>query len=94
VQYPFEFAKTRLQLKSVGNAPKVGPVALLRQTIAEVGLGGIYVGCWTLVAVGHYELRLVVLSNISRHRARLSKLAFASWPLMPSKTASQTTRVA
>jgi hypothetical protein len=50
-QYPFEFAKTRLQLKSSGHGVKTGPLAIVRQTAGEVGLAGLYVGCSTLVAV-------------------------------------------
>ncbi|PWY90225.1 putative tricarboxylate transport protein [Aspergillus heteromorphus CBS 117.55] len=45
--YPFEFAKTRLQLGDRA-APR-NPVHLLRQVVATDGLGALYTGCSSLV---------------------------------------------
>lgn len=46
ITYPFEYAKTRAQLRSAqGNA-----FQLLRSTVSSEGILGIYTGCTTLVA--------------------------------------------
>ncbi|KAH8879375.1 mitochondrial carrier [Thozetella sp. PMI_491] len=49
ITYPFEFAKTRLQLRAAAAAPVSNPFILIRNAIADVGIGGLYVGCSTLV---------------------------------------------
>lgn len=47
--FPFEFAKTRLQLRSDG-AAATSPYRLLRDTAARDGISSIYTGCGSLVA--------------------------------------------
>lgn len=49
LKYPFEFAKTRLQLKS--DIPVSNPVSMVRHIVVTDGIRGLYVGCSTLVAV-------------------------------------------
>lgn len=51
-QYPFEFAKTRAQLRSTGPAaiPK-NPLKLIYQVAKLEGPGALYTGCFTLVVV-------------------------------------------
>ncbi|OOF96867.1 hypothetical protein ASPCADRAFT_515063 [Aspergillus carbonarius ITEM 5010] len=46
--YPFEFAKTRLQLGGNTGSTK-NPFHLLRQVITAEGIGGIYIGCSSLI---------------------------------------------
>jgi solute carrier family 25 citrate transporter 1 len=47
VTYPFDFAKTRTQLRS---ATPIGPLQVWRSTIASQGVSGIYAGCSVLIA--------------------------------------------
>jgi len=47
--FPFEFAKTRLQLRSDG-AAVASPYHLLRDIVAQDGVSAIYTGCGSLVA--------------------------------------------
>ncbi|KAH6632433.1 mitochondrial carrier domain-containing protein, partial [Chaetomium tenue] len=49
ITYPFEFAKTRLQLRASAATQTLNPLALIRHTVAEAGIGALYVGCSTLV---------------------------------------------
>ncbi|KAI5371234.1 Putative mitochondrial carrier domain superfamily [Septoria linicola] len=49
ITYPFEYAKTRSQLKSSTSTPS-NPIFLLRQTIAQEGFGALYTGCGALAA--------------------------------------------
>jgi hypothetical protein len=49
-QYPFEFAKTKAQLKSAG-VTTTNPISLISQTVRSQGVGAIYAGCSTLVVV-------------------------------------------
>ncbi|KAK4143446.1 tricarboxylate transport protein, mitochondrial precursor [Dichotomopilus funicola] len=49
--YPFEFAKTRLQLGSSQCGPQISnPVSMIRHLIASEGVRSLYVGCSTLMA--------------------------------------------
>ncbi|KAK5058678.1 hypothetical protein LTR84_010942 [Exophiala bonariae] len=48
VTYPFEFAKTRAQLKG-SNLTTSNPISLITQTVRGEGIGAIYTGCSTLV---------------------------------------------
>lgn len=48
--YPFEFAKTRAQLRTTGAvATHTNPFSLLRHTLTTEGVSAIYTGCSTLV---------------------------------------------
>lgn len=47
-QYPFEFAKTRVQLHNASGASK-NPLVVIRNIVATDGIGAIYTGCSTLV---------------------------------------------
>ncbi|KAK5102641.1 hypothetical protein LTS08_003441 [Lithohypha guttulata] len=49
ITYPFEFAKTRAQLKSHGLSSS-NPFTMLRYVAANEGFSAIYAGCWTLIA--------------------------------------------
>ncbi|SMY23013.1 unnamed protein product [Zymoseptoria tritici ST99CH_1A5] len=49
ITYPFEFAKTRAQLKVHSNLPTASPFRLLQQTVSSEGLAGLYTGCGALV---------------------------------------------
>ncbi|KAI7465885.1 hypothetical protein KC357_g7514 [Hortaea werneckii] len=51
ITYPFEFAKTRSQLRPdrIGGAPN-NPLVLLRTTVAQEGIRSVYTGCTTLIA--------------------------------------------
>lgn len=51
VTYPFEYAKTRSQLKSQNGAASKNPFFLLRHTVATEGLRAVYTGCSAL-AIG------------------------------------------
>lgn len=46
--YPFEFAKTRVQLRSQGRA-SVNPFRVVAQVFRNEGLGALYTGCSTMV---------------------------------------------
>lgn len=50
--YPFEYAKTRVQLRGE-YAPK-NPFAVVGKVIREEGVRALYMGCGTLVAVGGF----------------------------------------
>ncbi|KAF2171326.1 hypothetical protein M409DRAFT_63658 [Zasmidium cellare ATCC 36951] len=50
ITYPFEFIKTRSQLRSNGQSAGKSPLSVLRSTIAQDGLFAIYTGCGSLVA--------------------------------------------
>ncbi|AAS54426.1 AGL064Wp [Eremothecium gossypii ATCC 10895] len=45
VTYPFEFAKTRLQLAQQGSGESRNPLVLLYRTARTQGAGALYVGC-------------------------------------------------
>ena len=49
ITYPFEYAKTRVQLKGE-HAPK-NPFAVVGRVYRKEGLKALYMGCGTLVAV-------------------------------------------
>lgn len=49
VTYPFEYAKTRAQLRSAPGA-QGNVLQMLRSTVSAEGISGIYTGCTTLVA--------------------------------------------
>ncbi|KAL1869685.1 hypothetical protein VTK73DRAFT_3059 [Phialemonium thermophilum] len=49
--YPFEFAKTRLQLRDASNIREVtNPIVMIRQIVNTEGVGALYTGCSTLIA--------------------------------------------
>lgn len=48
--YPFEFAKTRLQLRSQSGPQISNPVLMIRHIVANEGVQSLYVGCSTLMA--------------------------------------------
>ncbi|KAK4506532.1 hypothetical protein PRZ48_000264 [Zasmidium cellare] len=50
ITYPFEFIKTRSQLRSNGQVTSKSPLSVLRTTVAQDGVLGIYTGCGSLVA--------------------------------------------
>ena len=50
LQYPFEFAKTRAQLKGF-KSTSANPFSVIAQTARNEGLGAIYTGCSTLILV-------------------------------------------
>ncbi|RFU26053.1 hypothetical protein B7463_g10284, partial [Scytalidium lignicola] len=47
-QYPFELAKTRLQLRSDARGTR-NPLVLIRQIVVSEGIGSLYTGCSVLV---------------------------------------------
>lgn len=49
ITYPFEFAKTRSQLRSAGSLRNASPLQQLRTTFAAEGISGVYTGCSALV---------------------------------------------
>ncbi|KAK9457792.1 mitochondrial carrier domain-containing protein [Dipodascopsis uninucleata] len=49
ITYPFEFAKTRLQLVDVSNRKTTNPIKLVVQVARDEGLKTVYTGCSTLV---------------------------------------------
>ncbi|RMX84111.1 hypothetical protein D0869_04809 [Hortaea werneckii] len=51
ITYPFEFAKTRAQLRPnrIGGAPN-NPLLALRTTVTQEGVRSVYTGCTTLIA--------------------------------------------
>jgi len=62
MQYPFEFAKTRAQLK--GNTSNTAnPFTLIAQTIRTGGVSAIYAGCSTLVVVRNLFQNVVRFSS-------------------------------
>ncbi len=50
LQYPFEFAKTRAQLKGF-KSTSANPFSLIARIARNEGLGAIYTGCSTLILV-------------------------------------------
>lgn len=48
--YPFEYAKTRVQLR--GEYAAKNPFAVVGKVVREEGVRALYMGCGTLVAVG------------------------------------------
>lgn len=50
ITYPFEYAKTRSQLKSSFTSTPASPIRLLQQTISQQGLTALYTGCGALAA--------------------------------------------
>jgi solute carrier family 25 citrate transporter 1 len=48
MQYPFEFAKTRLQLRDGPRGTK-NPLVMIRQIVTNEGIGALYTGCSTLI---------------------------------------------
>ena len=47
-KYPFEFAKTRLQLRD-GPGAVTNPLVMIRKVVANEGIGAVYTGCSTLI---------------------------------------------
>ncbi|KAH8694218.1 mitochondrial carrier domain-containing protein [Talaromyces proteolyticus] len=47
--YPFEFAKTRLQLRSTARATAKNPLSLIHNVVGTEGISALYTGCSTLV---------------------------------------------
>lgn len=52
VQYPFEFAKTRVQLKSEGAVSSQNPFRVVGDVVKQEGFRSLYKGCASLVVVG------------------------------------------
>ncbi|ETN46085.1 uncharacterized protein HMPREF1541_00269 [Cyphellophora europaea CBS 101466] len=50
ITYPFEFAKTRVQLKDEGATAARNPIAVLRDVIQKEGPRSLYKGCSTMIA--------------------------------------------
>lgn len=48
--YPTEFVKTRAQFAVASGSKPPGPIEIIRTTVAENGIRGLYSGCSALVA--------------------------------------------
>ncbi|KAF1981786.1 mitochondrial carrier [Aulographum hederae CBS 113979] len=69
--YPFEFAKTRVQLRSDGRKMPRNPYAVVLKVYREEGLRALYKGCSTLVvgSIGKDAVRFLCFDSIKRHFA-------------------------
>ena len=56
-QFPFEFAKTRVQLQNDGGSRN--PLSVMHQVVRNEGIAALYKGCLPLVAVGLHEERQI-----------------------------------
>lgn len=63
-QYPFEFAKTRVQLKSEGKVSSQNPFVVVRDVIRKEGPRALYKGCSTLVAVSLRSIASTITSYV------------------------------
>ncbi|KZM21353.1 transmembrane transport [Ascochyta rabiei] len=79
VAYPFEYAKTRVQLHSLPGC-RHNPFAVLSTMIKHDGLGAIYTGCSTL-ALGTAFKASVRICSFAYFRAQLSDRNGALTPL-------------
>lgn len=67
--YPFEFAKTRVQLRSTANLPTPrNPFLVISQVIKTEGVSALYLGCTTLVAgtIAKDAIRFMSFDSIKR----------------------------
>ncbi|KAI0127658.1 mitochondrial carrier domain-containing protein [Xylariales sp. AK1849] len=64
--YPFEFAKTRVQL--YGHGPSRNPFRIVGQVIKEEGLPALYKGCSTMIvgSIGKDAIRFVAFDSIRK----------------------------
>jgi len=78
--YPFEYAKTRVQLRGE-HAPK-NPFAVVGKVYKTEGVRALYMGCGTLVAVCVFQFLTVLFLSSSKaqgFRKRELQLSFKSW---------------
>lgn len=69
ITYPFEFAKTRVQLKASANLPTPrNPFLVISQVIKNEGPRALYLGCTTLVAgtIAKDAIRFMSFDSIKR----------------------------
>jgi solute carrier family 25 citrate transporter 1 len=78
IKYPFEFAKTRLQLRD-GPGAVTNPIVMIRKVLMTEGISALYTGCSTLIVGTVFKVSVRFLSfdtiknSLSDDAGKLSK---------------------
>lgn len=88
--YPFEFAKTRVQLANKGPVP-TNPLSVIAHVVRNDGIRAVYTGCSTLILVENFFRLALMLAN--RPRVQLSKPASDSCHMTQSRIYLLTAKV-